>query len=300
MTLKDILGYLVPPYWSLRPVRTYRGEPLAARLAGQRLLALNVCQNHITPLNIEFSRSGPLFSALPQQKTENFRVTPDILRTLKVVSRAKFVAASFGAGPEQDDVALITNSRRFSNDLGFHMSIAHNPEAIVTKPKLGAGICYRGIPHPELPQSLVALVSTAHDRAFVDAATAAGLSVVRSTLTLLQLVNIGLASTACADGASLLVVDNSQALFIPITARNAWDAPRFRRLKAGQEDLQKFVSSVVKTALKDPATAKLVLLDTRSSPGVDARAALAGFTISTFAIPGIEPELIPNLALTAA
>jgi len=43
-----------------------------------------------------------------------------------------------------------------------------------------------------------------------------------------------------------------------------------------------------------------VLLDTRSSPGVDARAALAGFTISTFAIPGIEPELIPNLALTAA
>lgn len=293
--IKDIAGFLLPPFRSLSLPREHRGAPLAQRLAGQKVLTLNISPAAISPGVLTFGRRGVQFTPLALQPGGDGRLSAGLLSKLKAEAKTRYVALAYGASPESTEVALVPNTRSFQSDEAFHTALAHNVEIFIQKAK--PGYVYRGFPHREYPVALVGTFDPTREAEDVKLCESVGLKVVRAQSNLLALANVGLTHPQVTAGSPLLIIDQGQCLFITSSPKGQWEQVRCRKLKDGAQDFARFATEVIKPALKSP---QLVLLDTQSSGDIDFAASLAGVPVTSIAIEGVDPTFYPNCILSAA
>jgi hypothetical protein len=293
--IKDIAGFLLPPFRSLSLPREHRAAPLAQRLAGQKVLTLNISPTSVTAGVLIFSRRGVQFTALGSEPASEGRLSSAVLTKLKGASKARYVALAYGASPESTEVALVPNTRSFQSDEAFHTALAHNVELFIQKAK--AGYVYRGFPHREYPIAIVGTFDPTREAEDLKLCESVGLMVVRAQSNLLALANVGLAHPQVVAGAPLLIIDQGQCLFITSSPKGQWEHVRCRKLKDGAPDFARFITEVIKPGIK---ATNLVVLDTHSSGDIELDTALAGLPVTLIAINGVEPNHIPNCVLSAA
>ena len=302
MSANPVLGYLFPPFESLRVPRDYTGEPLARRLGRNKLLAIAVSRTALEPAVLSIEKDGVASMPLPAIPTTDGLITKGVLRDLKSRSNTAYLAVSFARLSEGAPLRMMlcANIPTFASDLQFHLTLEHTPERIVAKPK--PGLSYRGIRHPVAPVALVAEIDSALASGLDDIAAQVGFIVVRRQLALLQLANIGLATQPVRDGATLLVVDHSQVLVITSSVGGVWEEPRLRAIDHGQADFAPFVKTSLVPALRAKYQQTIVVIDTKTSADVDVAAAFGGTAVELkpFAPPGHDDSALPTLALFAA
>jgi hypothetical protein len=306
MNLNDLsqqapFGFLLPPFNLLRIPRDYRGAPLSERIGGGKLLALTVSNSLVEPALVRFSKGEWVVTPQKSFATADWRIDPQAVSKLKAETGARYLAVSYVRSPEQNQLFLCTTQLRFRDELHFHISLSLDPKKVFAKAKDGCS--YRGIPHPESSIAIVTMVDPAWDITCQKAAAAADLQLLRTELSILKMANIGLADERVRAGATLLILDYSQALLVASTAAGAWDEPRLRDIKGEQNGFNDFVEKVVRASVKEPHQKRLVVLDTKTSGNIDVQAtlgALQDFTIESFQLPTSDRSQFHNLALCSA
>jgi hypothetical protein len=296
-------GYLVPPFPLLRTALGYRGAALEERIGKSRLLALTISQGSIQPSVITCANGDFSATALPAVPCTDWRIPAAALQSLKTQSRASYLAVSYARPPESTFFDLISGIQRLPAEINFQIALAHAPEKIAIK--LKSSCHYRGFQHPDAPLAMVAMVDLEWEAAAQRSATTAGMVLVRTELAILKLANVGLADARVRAGASLLILDHNQALWVTSSQTGVWTTPRFREFKAtdsakAMAAFTGFVEQVVKVSAVEPHQKRIVLLDTYSTPGITPTTALSGFEIEHYAAAPADATNLNNLALAAA